>query len=105
MKMLATTFLVVMTGLSAATIATSQTMNHDGPSVDEIAADLGVSTAAFEGCTTGARPEHGERPSRAEHEARLNTLADCLQNTNASVTAELIGEVMQKHRPAAPNRG
>ncbi len=105
MKTLAKTLLIAMIGLSTATIATSQTMNQEGPPIEEMAADLGVSAAAFETCTSGDRPEPGERPTREEHEARLTTLADCLSDTNPSVTAELIGEVMEKYRPAPPNRG
>jgi hypothetical protein len=105
MKALAKTFLIVMIGLSAATVATSQTLNRNGPPVDQIAADLGVSTTAFESCTSDARQPQGERPSREEHEARLNTLAGCLQQSNASVTAEMVGEVMEKYRPAPPSRG
>ena len=105
MKTLATAFMITMIGLSAATVATSQTLNQNGPPTGQIAADLGVSTTIFEACSSGERPAPGERPSRTEHEARLNLLTDCLQQENASITAEMVGDVMEKYRPSPRNRG
>ena len=105
MKTLASAFVITMIGLSAATVATSQTLNQNGPPMDEIAADLGVSTTVFETCSSGERPAPGERPSRTEHEARLNLLTGCLQQENASITAEMVGDVMERYRPAPQNRG
>ncbi|WP_341366605.1 hypothetical protein [Yoonia sp. BS5-3] len=106
MNMLAKTFFVSMLGLSAATVATSQTMNNDGPPpMDEIAADLGVTVADLENCGPDEAPARGERPSREEHEERMETLATCLQGANAAITAEMIHDVMEEYRPAPPDRG
>lgn len=105
MKTLATIFVVTMLSVSAATIATSQTMNHDGPPIEDIAADLGVTAAALESCAPDQQPARGERPSREEHDAAMQTLADCLQSSNSSITAAMIGGVMEKYRPAPPDQG
>lgn len=106
MKTLAQTCLIALIGLSVATVATSQTRNQGNPPpIDEIAAELGVSTDDFDACASGERPEPGARPSAEEHEAMLTTIADCLQSSNSSITAAQIGEVMEKYRPAPPNQG
>lgn len=105
MKTLATTFVIMMLGVSAATIATSRTMNHDSRPVADIAADLDLTDAALASCASGQRYVRDERPSHGGHDAIMQTLADCLQSSNSSITAAMIGDVMEKYRPAPPNHG
>ena len=112
MNMLTKAALLVAFGLSAPTVlAAQQGGERPAPPTAEMAADLGVSAALLESCSPsqpGERPAQGaqpERPSREEHEARLTEMATCLQQGDASITAQALDEVMQKYRPAAPVRG
>ncbi|MDO6588924.1 hypothetical protein DS901_13950 [Loktanella sp. D2R18] len=110
MKILSKATVIVALSLIAPTVVTAQEGgDRRGPPIAEMASDLGVTAEQLEVCSPdrgaagGERPADGEqpeRPSREEHEARLAEMASCL-----SVTPESLEEVMQKYRPAAPDRG
>ncbi|SFR44749.1 hypothetical protein SAMN04488005_2067 [Yoonia tamlensis] len=107
--------LIVALGVFAPTFAAAQDGGaRPAPQPVEMAAELGVSATLLQSCAPeqgqpgGAQSGNGERPqrpSREEHEARLTEMASCLQQDNAAITAQSLDEVMQKYRPAAPDRG
>ncbi len=108
MKMLPKATMMVAFSLIAPTVVTAQDGGGRGPQPAELAADLGVSVELLESCSPDrgqAGGERPERPSREEHETRMTEMASCLQQGNASITAQSLDQVMQNYRPAAPDRG
>ncbi|MDC0737945.1 hypothetical protein N6L24_06620 [Cognatishimia sp. SS12] len=105
MRFLPLAAIVVLGGLSLATIATSETFQRGDRPTHLISADLGVSEEAFIHCFSNVQRDPNHAPSGVRQKMNKAVLLPCLQAENTAITNDLLDEVMDRYRPEGPIRG
>ncbi len=105
MKILPYVAILVLGGLSLASVATSETHAANGKRpTDQISQDLGVTETEFVECFSNVRPDRNHNPSGARQHMNKSILLPCLQSANPEITNDLLDEVMDRYRPEGPMR-
>jgi hypothetical protein len=104
MRLLTYSAIMMLGGLSLATVATSETLERGNRPTDKIAADLNVHEEVFIACFSDVRPDRNHAPSGAKQKANKAILLPCLQAENPEITNRLLDDVMDRYRPEGPMR-
>ncbi|MGH1464637.1 MAG: hypothetical protein ACRBBQ_04680 [Cognatishimia sp.] len=102
MNLLPYAAMLIMGGLSMASVATSATLERGQRPTGAIASDLEVSEQAFVSCFENVRPARNHQPSGEKQRMNKAHLLPCLQSENPAITNELLDRVMDKYRPEGP---
>jgi len=104
MRLLTYSAIMMLGGLSLATVATSETLERGKRPTDKIATDLNVPEEVFIACFSDVRPDRNKAPSGAKQKANKAILLPCLQAENPEITNRLLDDVMDRYRPEGPMR-
>ncbi|GAA6209249.1 hypothetical protein NBRC116601_25420 [Cognatishimia sp. WU-CL00825] len=102
MKLLPYAAVMIMGGLSLASVATSATLERGHRPTQEISVDLTVPEQVFKRCFENVRPAPDHQPNGDRQRTNKAQLLPCLQTENPAITNELLDRVMDKYRPEGP---
>ena len=100
MKLIVPAYIAIILAMTMA-LAGAVAAKSDRPT-DLKAADLGITEAVFIDCFSDVQPAHNKNPSSARQQMNKSILLPCLQAANASITNEMLDNVMDRYRPEGP---